>query len=233
MVNQKQQQQHYSLKNNDGHDKIETSPSTMIMKKKSKKHPRKQPSIEQRKLIRQISNNQGGLKRCSSDLLLEKIKHYEIIDEKTARKNSLTQYLDQSNGDPSEKQRRSSSLCRVTGSSFSMDEPHYFPLKNDFPRFDQLKSCQITMKHNVLGDKFHFPVFNATSQPTGRENPQITYGLVPLSSSYSRSCNNLDDQENPTKLLRKKFKDKKLKKSSTTSSSTDDDSNEEFRFGQI
>ncbi|OTF69492.1 hypothetical protein BLA29_009963, partial [Euroglyphus maynei] len=91
-----------------------------------------------------------------------------------------------------------------------MDEPpHYFPSKNDFPYFGHRNSCQITMKHDVLGDNFHFPVFNQSVPGTGVENPVQTYGRIPqdIQQQYSKLRN--DHNENPVQLLRAKFREKK------------------------
>lgn len=222
MVNHQQNEHHHShsVKNDELTSSPSSSPtpgSNCIMKKKSisGRKKRKKPSVNQRSLIRQISNQggSGNLKRCSSDLLLEKIKHYEVIDKKTARKNSLTQYLESNpHHDPNDQrhQRRSSSLCRVTGPSFSMDEPHYFPMKNDFPLFDRRSSCHITMKHDVLGDNFHFPVANQAGMATGTEDPILSYGRIPQDVQQAKRQKLRNDRdENPSQLLRARFKEKK------------------------
>lgn len=89
--------------------------------------------------------------------------------------------------------RRSQSLCRITGLSHSLDEPHYFPSKSDFPYFGRRGSCHITYGHEVLGDNYHFPIFD----PKGKKEKQ--------DKSSPIKC---DLSENPSQLLKQKFKQK-------------------------
>ncbi|GFR26803.1 uncharacterized protein TNCT_369441 [Trichonephila clavata] len=59
--------------------------------------------------------------------------------------------------------RRSSTMpiCRITGKSHSMDEHHYVPCMDDFPKFDRLSGCRITEKNQYFKDyKYAYPIID-------------------------------------------------------------------------
>ncbi|GFW99143.1 obscurin [Trichonephila clavipes] len=59
--------------------------------------------------------------------------------------------------------RRSSTMpiCRITGKSHSMDEHHYVPCMDDFPKFDRLSGCRITEKNQYFKDYKHaYPIID-------------------------------------------------------------------------
>jgi hypothetical protein len=117
--------------------------------------------------------------------------------------------------------RRARSLCRITGLSYSLDEPHYFPHKSDFPQFDRRSSCHITVGHDVLGDKYHYPVVGpiinndqSDDEILYRETikgQQFAYSVHPKcqneksNGNYSRKLDFFDD---PSQILRERFMQK-------------------------
>lgn len=130
-----------------------------------------------------------ALKRyCSDQNVLDKIQHYDRIDTQVGDELSSV-----ANGGRPVDRRRSSSLCRITGMSRSLDEPHYFPSKSDFPYFGRRSSCTITMGHEVLGNDFHFPVLNPKIMKQTNEQVVMTKLTV-------------DFADNPGQLLKQKFK---------------------------
>lgn len=59
--------------------------------------------------------------------------------------------------------RRSNTLpfCRITGKSHSMDEHHYIPCMDNFPKFDRLSGCRITEKQLCFKDyKYAYPIID-------------------------------------------------------------------------
>ncbi|GFS48869.1 uncharacterized protein NPIL_409881 [Nephila pilipes] len=59
--------------------------------------------------------------------------------------------------------RRSNTMpiCRITGKSHSMDDHHYVPCMDDFPKFDRLSGCRITEKHQYFKDyKYAYPIID-------------------------------------------------------------------------
>lgn len=110
--------------------------------------------------------------------------------------------------------RRSASLCRITGLSHSLDEPHYFPSKSDFPYFGRRSSCHITYGHEVLGDNYTFPL----PEPKGKKLPTdrpLRSSEWPYSNGQSDSkkhkaanATSNDLTENPSQLLKERFKQK-------------------------
>ncbi|KAF8768294.1 Obscurin like protein [Argiope bruennichi] len=59
--------------------------------------------------------------------------------------------------------RRSCTMpfCRVTGKSHSMDDHHYVPCLDDFPKFERSSGCRITEKNQYFKDyKFAYPIID-------------------------------------------------------------------------
>lgn len=54
-----------------------------------------------------------------------------------------------------------SPFCRITGKSHSMDEHHYVPSPDDFPKFDNICGCRITEKNHHFKDyKYVYPIID-------------------------------------------------------------------------
>nr|XP_042904669.1 obscurin-like isoform X2 [Parasteatoda tepidariorum] len=52
-------------------------------------------------------------------------------------------------------------FCRITGKSHSMDEHHYVPNSDDYPKFDRISGCRITEKHGHFKDyKYVYPILD-------------------------------------------------------------------------
>jgi hypothetical protein len=117
--------------------------------------------------------------------------------------------------------RRARSLCRITGLSYSLDEPHYFPSKYDFPQFDRRSSCHITVGHDVLGDNYHYPVVGPIINNDQSDDEilyrdtikgqKFTYSMHPKcqnekpNGNYSKQFDLFDD---PSQILRERFMQK-------------------------
>ncbi|GIY18994.1 uncharacterized protein CEXT_681401 [Caerostris extrusa] len=59
--------------------------------------------------------------------------------------------------------RRSCTMpfCRITGKSHSMDDHHYVPCLDDFPKFDHISGCRITEKQLYFKDyKCTYPIID-------------------------------------------------------------------------
>ncbi|GBN08773.1 hypothetical protein AVEN_103554-1, partial [Araneus ventricosus] len=59
--------------------------------------------------------------------------------------------------------RRSCTMpfCRITGKSHSMDEHHYVPCLDDFPKLERHSGCRITEKNQYFKDyKFAYPILD-------------------------------------------------------------------------
>ena len=117
-------------------------------------------------------------------------------------------------GTSTPERRRSSSLCRITGHSASLDGAHYFPSRSDFPYFGRRSSCHITYAHDVNGDNFTFPLPDPRPAKPGKDKPgrptEWNYGVLNGQAEPRRSIavppNDL--AENPSQLLKHKFKQK-------------------------
>lgn len=186
-------------------DAAKTTSSAKSIASKKRSSKKKTASVK-KKSISKTQSNRSNLKRCHSDLnILLKVKHYDTIDRKSGRKGSIT--YDR----PPQERSRSSSLCRVTGHSLGQDESHYFPTKNDFPYFSRRSSCQITQKHDVLGDRYNFPVFDPAQIKNSEElSCETEPKLIPEKDvlTIKRLLLKNDVLDNPSQILRKKFKEK-------------------------
>lgn len=118
-------------------------------------------------------------------------------------------------GTSTPERRRSSSLCRITGASASLDEPHYFPSRADFPYFGRRSSCHITYAHDVNGDNFTFPLPDPRPGKPAKEKPgrptEWNYGVLNGQTEPRRSIvppPSNDLSENPSQLLKHRFKQK-------------------------
>lgn len=149
------------------------------------------------------------LKHCGSDPnVADIVQKYDEIDSRAGSRRSSIK-----DPEPMDRSRRSNSLCRVTGLSHSLDEPHYFPSKSDFPYFGRRGSCHITLGH-VLGDDYHFPLFDPNKHRPPEEPDVQTNGMIPNGNCETKKLKRPllknDLIENPTKLLKEKFKKRKF-----------------------
>lgn len=184
------------------------SPTHLLPPNKKRSSKRAKSSSVKRKKCQNSFQGGGSLsRRFSSDQNVAiKVQRYDDIDNRTAASRSPL-----ANKEP--ERRRSVSLCRVAGLSHSLDEPHYFPLKSDFPYFGRRSSCHITYGH-VLGDDFHFPVFDpkqrANKDTDPPQPPQQLSNGIGEGKKLKRPLISNDLIENPTKMLKEKFKQKKF-----------------------
>jgi len=174
----------------------------------------KKSSVKKKKVKSSSVKNEHSVRKNSGKLQVAKLSKWQ--SEQNLSQTHVASHTSPYQSPAQQDRRRSISLCRITGLSHSLDEPHYFPSRSDFPYFGRRSSCHITYGHEVLGDNFHFPVFDPTVKSKKKDDPTcsstnpIQNGTLESKKITKLPFTKIDLSENPSQLLKKKFKQKSL-----------------------